>query len=41
MDPEENGSEPRSTPERESEESYWQWVALVVLLACWMAEASF
>ncbi len=26
-------------PEPESEESYWQWVALVVLLACWLAES--
>ena len=22
-----------------AEEDYWQWVALVVLLACWLAEA--
>jgi hypothetical protein len=26
---------------RESDENFWQWVALVVLLACWLAEASF
>jgi hypothetical protein len=26
---------------QESDENFWQWVALVVLLACWLAEASF
>lgn len=26
---------------RESDENFWQWVALAVLLACWLAEASF
>jgi hypothetical protein len=25
--------------EREAEDSFGQWVALVVLLACWLAEA--
>lgn len=24
---------------RESDENFWQWVALVVLLGCWLAEA--
>jgi hypothetical protein len=26
--------------QQESDDDYWQWVALVVLLACWLAEAS-
>jgi hypothetical protein len=30
---------PPEDPE-ESDDSFWQWVALVVLLACWLAEAS-
>ena len=25
--------------EREQQEDFWQWVALVVLLGCWLAEA--
>jgi hypothetical protein len=25
--------------EKEQQEDFWQWVALVVLLACWLAEA--
>lgn len=24
--------------EQEGEDDFWQWVLLVVLLACWMAE---
>jgi hypothetical protein len=24
----------------ESDDTFWQWIALVVLLACWLAEAS-
>jgi hypothetical protein len=24
---------------RQADEDFWQWVALVVLLACWLAEA--
>ncbi len=24
---------------RDAEDDFWQWVALVVLLACWLAEA--
>ena len=30
---------PPEDPE-ESDDNFWQWVALVVLLACWLAEAS-
>lgn len=26
--------------EADADESFWEWVALVVLLACWLAEAS-
>jgi hypothetical protein len=32
---------PDDADPRESDENFWQWVALVVLLACWLAEASF
>jgi hypothetical protein len=32
---------PVGEPEdEEGGESFWQWVALVVLLACWLAEMS-
>jgi hypothetical protein len=24
---------------RDAEDDFWQWVAVVVLLACWLAEA--
>jgi len=24
---------------RDADEDFWQWVALVVLLGCWLAEA--
>ncbi len=26
--------------DEQSAESFWQWFALIVLLACWLAEAS-
>jgi hypothetical protein len=26
--------------EEEAAENFWQWVALIVLLGCWLAEAS-
>jgi hypothetical protein len=46
-EPGQNGSPPpESEPAPESDDSrrqadddFWQWVALVVLLACWLAEA--
>jgi hypothetical protein len=33
----------QSSPNRDTDadEKFWQWVALVVLLACWLAEATF
>jgi hypothetical protein len=32
-------SSPPATDSREEDEDFWEWVALVVLLACWLAEA--
>jgi hypothetical protein len=38
--PTESEPTPESGDNRErADEDYWQWVALVVLLACWLAEA--
>jgi hypothetical protein len=31
---------PAEREEEEADERFWQWLALVVLLACWLAEAS-
>ena len=36
-EPDEHRKEP--SPEEQDDESFIQWVALVVLLACWLAEA--
>jgi len=43
--PEQEDSAPRladspKADSREEDENFWEWVALVVLLACWLAEAS-
>jgi hypothetical protein len=32
--------DPQGRDAEERDESYWQWVALAVLLACWLAEAT-
>jgi hypothetical protein len=32
--------DPKGQDAEDRDESYWQWVALVVLLACWLAEAT-
>lgn len=32
-------SAPPPTDSREDDANFWEWVALVVLLACWLAEA--
>ena len=32
-------NEQQKEPEAEEDETFGQWVALVVLLACWLAEA--
>ena len=38
--PSETGPAPESDDRRrQADDDYWQWVALVVLLACWLAEA--
>lgn len=39
--PPDDQRDPHRSPDEEAGESFWQWVALVVLLACWLAEASF
>ena len=36
--PEPEDLSPPTTDSREDDENYWEWVALVVLLACWLAE---
>jgi hypothetical protein len=30
----------RAASEEAASENFWQWFALIVLLACWLAEAS-
>jgi hypothetical protein len=37
--PEPEDSTTPPTDSREEDENFWEWVALVVLLACWLAEA--
>jgi hypothetical protein len=37
--PEPEDSAPPPTNSREEDENFREWVALVVLLACWLAEA--
>jgi hypothetical protein len=39
--PPDDQRDPSQSPDEEAGESFGQWVALVVLLACWLAEASF
>ena len=46
MEPEHSGPDQQSAlppedqeAERESDDNFGQWVSLVVLLACWLAEA--
>jgi hypothetical protein len=37
--PEPEDSSPPATGSREEDQDFREWVALVVLLACWLAEA--
>jgi hypothetical protein len=38
--PPDDQRDPSHPPDEETGDAFWHWVALVVLLACWLAEAS-